>query len=91
MMFIGRLAFLKPSLLFRCKREAFEASRKAVEPPPPASVPVTLALPPDPLPRPAVTTARRLEIDVGRARTVRVGSDVDLDDLKRMIVAVESA
>jgi transposase len=84
---LARRHGLKPSLLFRWRREQRDAETATAKPP--AFVPVTL---PALLP-PAVSPAKSGTIDIliaGR-RTVRVGGDVDTEALVRIIRALEAA
>jgi len=97
---VARSHNLKPSLLFRWKREAFEASMRAPVPSGPALVPVSVVVPSG---RPALTSppldlppeSRRkpvmFEIVTAGGRTLRVPSDADTDCIRRFIVALESA
>ena len=88
---------IKPSLLFRWKREAFEASMQTAAPSPLALVPVTVALPSEPsgsAPMPPLPERRGpepvvFEILVG-GRTLRVPSDADIKSVRRFVVALES-
>jgi transposase len=95
---VARRHGIKPSLLFRWRRLAREAS---AAPAAPAFMPVTLALPPacpepeapegPPVtrsPRPDAEDGRRddrIEIELRNGRLVRVGADVGTDALKRII------
>jgi transposase len=86
---------IKPSLLFRWKREAFEASMQTAAPPPQALVPVTVASPSGSAPMPPLPERRgpepvMFEIVVG-ARTLRVPSDADMRTVRRFVVALESS
>jgi transposase len=89
---------IKPSLLFRWKREAFEASMQTAAPSPQALVPVTVVSRPEPLgsaPTPPPPERRdpepaMFEIVVG-ARTLRVPSDADMRTVRRFVVALESS
>jgi transposase len=89
---------IKPSLLFRWKREAFEASMQTAAPSPQALVPVTVASPSEPsrsAPMPPPPERRgpepvMFEIVVG-ARTLRVPSDADMRTVRRFVVALESS
>jgi transposase len=89
---------IKPSLLFRWKREAFEASMQTSAPSPQALVPVTVASPSEPsgsAPMPPPPERRgpepvMFEIVVG-ARTLRVPSDADMRTVRRFVVALESS
>jgi transposase len=81
---------LHTSPLFRWRRDLSKSPvRQPVPPtPPPAFVPVAL---PPPSPPPVITPARSgsIEIVIAGGRTVRVGSDVDMAALVRIIEALE--
>jgi transposase len=93
---VARAHDIKPSLLFRWKREAFEASMQVTAPPPQALVPVTVASPSEPsgtAPMPPLPERRgpepvMFEIVVG-GRTLRVPSDADIKSVRRFVVALE--
>lgn len=87
---VARRHGIKPSLLFRWRRLAREAQE---QPSTPAFIPVTLALPaPD---TPALEAAgrepveHRIEIALGNGRVVRVGANVDVDSLRRILDAAD--
>lgn len=85
---LARRHGLKPSLLFRWRREQRDAEGAAIKPP--VFVPVTLpALPPPP----TIPAAKSGTIDIliAGGRTVRVGGGVDTGALVRIIRALEAA
>lgn len=95
---VARAHNIKPSLLFRWKREAFEASMHTAVPPPASLVPVTVVSPSGPsgsipmpgLPERCGTEAVMFEIVVG-GRTLRVPSDADMNSVRRFVIALESS
>jgi transposase len=84
---LARRHGLKPSLLFRWRREQRDAETTTAKPP--VFVPVALPalLPPAVLPAKSGT----IEILIAGGRTVRVGGDVDTEALVRIIRALEEA
>jgi transposase len=97
---VARSHNLKPSLLFRWKREAFEASMQVSKPAAPALVPVTViawppgepdVAPPVPPPEHRRSKPTMFEIVTEGGRTLRVPSDADMESVRRFIVALESA
>lgn len=93
---VARSHNIKPSLLFRWKREAFEASMPAGSPPPPALVPVLVSSPGAP-PARGVTPAQghrsigpvMFEIVTAGGLTLRVPSDADADSIRRFVSALD--
>lgn len=81
---VARRHGIKPSLLFRWRKEF----PKANAPAPAAFVPVALPAPSFPL---AISPAKSCTIDIliGGGRTVRVGADVDMAALVRIVAALE--
>ena len=90
---VARAHNIKPSLLFRWKREAFEASMQVTVPPPQALVPVTVASPSEPSGTAPLPERRGLEpvmfeIVVG-GHTLRVPPDADIKSIRRFVIALE--
>jgi transposase len=85
---LARRHGLKPSLLFRWRREQRDGEAAAVKPP--VFVPVTLPVLPPPPAVPPVKSGT-IEILIAGGRTVRVGGDVDTGALIRIIKALEAA
>jgi transposase len=85
---LARRRGLKPSLLFRWRREQCDA--KAATPVPLAFVPVALAAPAPSSP-PTITPAKpnMIEIVIVGGRVVRAGTDIDTAALVRIIAALE--
>jgi transposase len=101
---VARRHGIKPSLLFRWRRQA----RDAQDQPSAVFIPLTLALPATetpaqdiaaeaetaPVPPPVAASetldAHRIEIALGNGRVVRVGAGVDVDSLRRILDAVDS-
>lgn len=85
---LARRHGLKPSLLFRWRREFRDAEAATAKPP----VFVAVALPAPP-PLPAISPAKSgaIEILIAGGRTVRVGGDIDTQVLVRIIKALEDA
>lgn len=99
---VARSHNLKPSLLFRWKREAFEASMQRSTPSAPALVPVTVLRSPPMQPDAAPLSAKLpiehrpsepviFEIVMASGRMLRVPSDADIESVQRFIHALESA
>jgi transposase len=89
---VARRHGIKPSLLFRWKKQF--ASKPVLESPPsPTSfVPVTLALP-SPVPGMAASESRlhsMIEIEFAGGRKLRVGPDIEVAVLRRIIAALET-
>jgi transposase len=100
---VARRHGIKPSLLFRWRRQA----RDAQDQPSAVFIPLTLALPAAetpaqdiaaeaetaPVPPPAAASetpdAHRIEIALGNGRVVRVGAGVDVDSLRRILDAAD--
>jgi transposase len=89
---VARRHGIKPSLLFRWKKQ-FAPKPVPESPPNPTSfVPVTLALPP-PVPGMAASQPKPqslIEIEVAGGRKLRVAGDVEISILKRIIAALET-
>lgn len=83
---LARRHGIKPSLLFRWRREHREA--EAAAPKPPAFVPVALLAPATP---PAIAPVKpdTIEIVIAGGRMVRTGTDIDTAALVRIITALE--
>jgi transposase len=93
---VARAHNIKPSLLFRWKREVFEASMRAGSPPPPALVPVVVSLPSAPTAWELAPAPERhsvgpvmFEIVTARGFTLRVPSDADFDSIRRLVNALD--
>jgi transposase len=90
---VARRHGIKPSLLFRWKKQfASKAAPDSTLAPNPF-VPVTLALP-SPAPETAApfvpNKASLIEIEVAGGRKLRVGADIDIGALKRIVAALET-
>ena len=89
---VARRHGIKPSLLFRWKKQF--ASKPAPDSTRAANffVPVTLALP-SPAPETAAPSvpdnARLIEIEIAGGRKLRVVADIDIGALKRIVAALE--
>jgi transposase len=103
---LARRHGIKPSLLFRWRRLARNATNSQSAP---AFIPVTLALPAAEVGAPLANTEpdtggrhsppsagaahhradNRIEIELGNGRLVRVGADVDVAVLRRVLDALE--
>jgi transposase len=101
---VARRHGIKPSLLFRWRRQARDAQN---QPSASAFMPVTLALPVAEIPAPEATVEaeaprvsppaaaserpaeHRIEIALGNGRVVRVGAGVDVDSLRRILDAAD--
>lgn len=82
---VARRHGIKPSLLFRWKKQFAESSSGSF-------VPVTVALPP---PQSKSTgqpcqSQSMIEIEVSGGRKLRVGTGIDIDLLKRIVAALET-
>jgi len=90
---VARRHGIKPSLLFRWKKQL--ASKPAPDNActPTTFVPITLALP-SPSPETAAPSVPRkaslIEIEVAGGRKLRVGADIDIGVLKRIVTALET-
>ena len=90
---VARRHGMKPSLLFRWKREFCAGVAR-----PPAFMPVALAAPQSPAissdvegPAPCPGKRCAIEIELKNGRRVRVGADVDPVVLARIVAALEAA
>ena len=86
---VARRHGIKPSLLFRWKTiygDIAAPSNSVV----PTFVPVALPSPLTPAPISAAPPSCSIEIELAGGRTVRVGSDVDVDALARIVAALEA-
>ena len=90
---VARRHGIKPSLLFRWKKQF--ASKPAPDSAcaPNSFVPVTLALP-SPAPATSAPSVPKplslIEIEVAGGRKLRVGADIDIGALQRIIAALET-
>ena len=84
---VARRHGIKPSLLLRWRRD-FAAS--APQPPTGRFLAVSIETPPATKPTPPAKPAT-IEIELAFGRKLRVASDIDIADLKRIIVALETA
>jgi len=84
---VARRHGIKPSLLFRWRRE-FLASTP--QPPTGRFLAVSIETPRVPEPAPSAKPAT-IEIELAFGRKLRVASDIDVADLRRIIVALETA
>ena len=80
---VARRHGIKPSLLFRWRRD-FAAT--APQPPTGRFLAVSIETPPVTKPTPAT-----IEIELAFGRKLRVASDIDVAELRRIIVALETA
>ena len=85
---------LKPSLLFRWKKQFAAAPVSAPRPAPASFAPVVMALP-SPAPdmawvQPGVPHQSLFEIEVRGGRRVRVSTSIDTGVLKRIVAALET-
>jgi len=92
---VARSHNIKPSLLFRWKREAFEASMRPASPPSPALLPVVVSSPcmrPGAAPTPDHHSSPPVmfEIVTARGLTLRVPSYADVDSIRRFVSALDS-
>lgn len=94
---------IKSSLLFRWRRKARENGRSRRNEP--ASLPVAIAVPPENTDAPVEGIVsrepqinapihnyddNRIEIELGNGRRIRVGADVDIEALKRILALLEA-
>jgi transposase len=86
---VARRHALHTSLLFRWRREFSKGARSAPASPVQGFVPVRLPPPALPAP-PAPARSDSIEIVLTGGRTVRVGSDVDVGALMRIVEALET-
>ena len=89
---VARRHAIKPSLLFRWKKQFSESS--AVARGSAASfVPVTVALPPPQTKTSGYSSHAQsmIEIEVCGGRKLRVGTDIDIEALKRIVAALETS
>jgi len=87
---VARRHGIAPSLLFRWKR-LYAGQGKPPSPlPSPAFMPVTVALPPPTSSEAATKPAETIEIEVASGRKLRVGADIDIGALKRIVAALET-
>lgn len=85
---VARKHGIAPSLLFRWKRLYAGPGQSADPRPSPAFMPVTVALPqPASL---ATKPASTIEIEIASGRKLRVGADIDINALKRIVAALET-
>lgn len=87
---VARRHGIKPSLLFRWKKQF---SSKLAPDSTGAFVPITLALP-SPAPKTAAPSVPKplslIEIETAGGRILRVGADIDIGALKRIVAALET-
>lgn len=83
---VARRHGIKPSLLFRWRRD-FAAS--APKPPTGRFLAVSIESPPATEPAPSAKPAM-IEIELAFGRKLRVASDIDVAELQRIIVALET-
>ena len=90
---VARRHGIKPSLLFRWKKQ-FSVCSSGTGAEATAFVPVTLALPGlPPMTKPSgapVHAQSMMEIEVAGGRKLRVGTDIDIAVLKRIMAALET-
>jgi transposase len=84
---VARRHDLRPSLLFRWRREALEEGRAAALPPQPAFVPLRLPGPANPTPGERTTSAV-IEIELAGGHRVRADASVDVELLRSVIEAL---
>ena len=91
---VARRHGIKPSLLFRWKKQFAAAPVSAPRPAPASFAPVVMALP-SPAPdmawvQPGVPHQSLFEIEVRGGRRVRVSTSIDTGVLKRIVAALET-
>ena len=89
---VARRHGIKPSLLFRWKKQFSAPLAPDSTRAPTSFVPIALALPP-PLPDMAASGSKphsMIEIEVASGRKLRVAGDVDIGVLKRIVAALET-
>lgn len=90
---VARRHNVHTSLLFRWRREYAGTAPPSKPVAPPAFLPVSIATPPA-SPPPARSIASKMsmiEIELAFGRKLRVASDIDVAELRRIIVALETA
>lgn len=85
---VARKHGIAPSLLFRWKR-LYAAQGKPAGPSSPF-MPVTVALPPPASSGAATKPVATIEIEMAGGRKLRVGADIDIGALKRIVAALET-
>jgi transposase len=86
---VARRHALHTSLLFRWRRELSRRGRFAPASPTPSFVPVRLPPPSVPAP-PAPARPGTIEVVVTGGRTIRVGADIEVGALLRIVEALEA-
>lgn len=86
---VARKHGIAPSPLFRWKRLYGVPDKPAGPPSSPAFLPVTVALPPPASSGTATKPAGMIEIEVAGGRKLRVGADIDIGALRRIVAALE--
>lgn len=87
---VARKHGVAPSLLFRWKRLYAAQGKPACPPSPPAFMPITVALPSPAFSGAATKPVGRIEIETAGGRILRVGADIDIGALKRIVAALET-
>lgn len=87
---VARRHGIAPSLLFRWKRLYAAQDKLAGPPSSPAFMPVTVALPPPASSGAATKPVDTIEIEMAGGRKLRVGADIDIGALKRIVAALET-
>jgi transposase len=87
---VARRHGIAPSLLFRWKRLYTAPGKLAGPPSSPAFMPVTVALPPPASSGAATKPIATIEIETAGGRKLRVGADIDISALKRIVAALET-
>jgi transposase len=90
---VARRHNVHTSLLFRWRRDFASAPKRPSKPvKPSAFLPVAIVATPDAPQRPILSSAPvMVEIEVRGGRRLRVGVDIDVAALKRIVVALETA
>lgn len=87
---VARRHGIAPSLLFRWKRLYAGPGKPAAPISSPGFMPVTVALPPPASSGAATQPAETIEIEMVSRRKLRVGADIDIGALKRIVAALET-
>lgn len=87
---VARKHGIAPSLLFRWKRLYASQEKPSGPLSSPAFMPVTVALPPPASSGAATRPIATIEIETAGGRKLRVGVDIDIGALKRILVALET-
>ena len=88
---VARRHNVHTSLLFRWRREYAGTAPPSKPVAPPAFLPVAIATPRASPPPARQLTSKMIEIELAFGRKLRVAADIDIADLRRIIVALETA